>query len=233
LRLEPYWTELTGLFDWLAQEGPSAVFSCLAAHAAVLHFDGIERRRLNEKRFGNYEHVVAGHDAFTEHLSEPLRIAHSRWNEVSESALATRGYRILTWAPNAGVDLFVRRGRTDMLFCQGHPEYDPATLGREYHRDVRRYLAQESESYPALPNDYFLPAEAMLLNRFRERALSGRSESLVAEFPAPRRRPDGKWNPPAAPVFRAWLRQIVESKRHRRLRHREQPAPPLALAKAS
>ncbi|HEX4081164.1 MAG TPA: homoserine O-succinyltransferase [Rhizomicrobium sp.] len=233
LRLEPYWTELTGLFDWLAQEGPSAVFSCLAAHAAVLHFDGIERRRLTEKRFGTFEHVIAGHDAFTEHLPEPLRVAHSRWNEVSESALASRGYRILTWARHAGVDLFVKRGRTDLLFCQGHPEYDPATLGREYHRDVRRYLARESETYPALPTDYFQPGEAVLLTRFRERAASGRCESLMAEYPAPRRRPDAKWKPPAAPVFRAWLRQIVECKRHRRLRHREQPVQPLALAKAS
>ncbi|MGH6879022.1 MAG: homoserine O-succinyltransferase MetA [Rhizomicrobium sp.] len=233
LRLEPFWTELTGVFDWISGDGPSALFSCLAAHAAVLHYDGIERQRLGEKRFGVFDHVVAGHDCFTEQLSQPLKIAHSRWNEVSESALASCGYRILTWAPNAGVDLFVKRRRTDLLFCQGHPEYDPATLGREYHRDVRRFLSRESETWPALPKNYFQPSEALLLTRFRERAMAGRCDSLIAEFPAPRRRPDARWQPPAAPVFRAWLRQIVESKRRRRTRPREQSAPALAFAKAS
>ncbi|HEY6579368.1 MAG TPA: homoserine O-succinyltransferase, partial [Rhizomicrobium sp.] len=207
VRLEPYWTELTGIFDWVSEDGPSAVFSCLGAHAAVLHYDGVERQRLADKRFGVFDHVVAAHDCFTEHLSQPLRIAHSRWNEVNETALASSGYRILTWAPKAGVDLFVKRRRTDLLFCQGHPEYDPASLGREYRRDVRRFLAGESEIYPALPKDYFHPSEAVLLSRFRERALADRRESLIADYPAPRRRPDARWQPPAAPVFRAWLGQ--------------------------
>lgn len=89
LRCEPYWCELTNLFDWIADTGPSTLFSCLAAHAAVLHYDGIERRRLDEKRFGVFEHVVAGHDVFTERLSAPFRNAHSRWHEVDEAELAT------------------------------------------------------------------------------------------------------------------------------------------------
>lgn len=230
LRLEPYWPELARLFDWVADDGPSSIFSCLAAHAAVLHYDGIERQRLPEKRFGYFDHFVAGHDYFTAKLAPPLKIAHSRWNEIGETALATAGYRILTWSPQAGVDLFVRRKRNDLLFCQGHSEYDPGTLGREYHRDVRRYLAGESEAYPALPANYFTSAEVAQLQRFRTRAEGERRESFMTVFPAIRRRPETS-QPSSASVFRAWLGQIVETKRRRRVRPR--PAPISMLARAS
>lgn len=218
LRGESYWSELALLFDWIAREGPPAVFSCLAAHAAVFHYDGIERQKLAEKRFGVFDHVVAGHDLLTEDLPASLSVAHSRWNEVGEAALASSGYRILTWSADAGVDMFLKRGRTDLLFCQGHPEYDPANPVREYHRDVRRFLAGERDDYPALPQNYFSPAETVLLERFRARACAARDVAILAEFPQIRRRPDVRWQPPAAPAFRAWLRQIVEAKRQRRAR---------------
>lgn len=130
LRREPYWSELRNLFDWVTRGGPSTVFSCLAAHAAVLHYEGVERRRLAEKRFGVFEHVVSRNDRLTQNLSAPFRIAHSRWNELSESDLAACGCRILTWSADAGVELFLKRGRTDLLFFQGHPEYDATTLAR-------------------------------------------------------------------------------------------------------
>ena len=56
--LQTIWPALAALFDWIERDGPSAAFSCLGAHAAVLHFDGIERRRLPEKRCGLFEHAV-------------------------------------------------------------------------------------------------------------------------------------------------------------------------------
>jgi homoserine O-succinyltransferase len=230
LRLESYWGELTHLFDWIAADGPAAIFSCLAAHAAVLHYDGIERRRLAAKRFGAFDHFVAGHDYFTANLSSPIKVAHSRWNEIGEAELAACGYRILTWSREAGVDMFLKRKRNDLLFCQGHPEYDQGTLGREYHRDVRRYLAGESDCWPALPENYYSASETVQLAAFRARAESERDEALMAEFPSIRRRPET--SPiPSAPALRAWLGQIVESKRRRPTRPRTAPA--RALAKAS
>ena len=43
LRSEPYWVALAELINWAKQATASAVVSCLAAHAAALLFDGIER----------------------------------------------------------------------------------------------------------------------------------------------------------------------------------------------
>src|SRR5262249_23591016 len=58
LRQEPYWSELAYIFDWIDSNCRPALFSCLAAHAAVLHFDGIGRRRLTKKRFGVFDHTT-------------------------------------------------------------------------------------------------------------------------------------------------------------------------------
>src|SRR5579872_6875692 len=43
LRAEPYWNIFTTLLEWAQDHTVSTVLSCLAAHAAVLHSDGIPR----------------------------------------------------------------------------------------------------------------------------------------------------------------------------------------------
>src|SRR5258707_10689894 len=57
LRDEPYWGELAHLIDWAEIGTISTLFSCLAAHAAVLHLDGIARRPLAIKLSGVYDSV--------------------------------------------------------------------------------------------------------------------------------------------------------------------------------
>jgi len=64
LREEPYWRMFTELIDWADRQTTSSIWSCLAAHAVVLHRDGIERRPLAAKCFGVYE--------FTKETDHPL-----------------------------------------------------------------------------------------------------------------------------------------------------------------
>ena len=45
LRDEAYWPSFTRILAWTEEHARSAVWSCLAAHAAVLALDGIERVR--------------------------------------------------------------------------------------------------------------------------------------------------------------------------------------------
>src|SRR5579862_9380020 len=52
---EPYWPALAKLVDWADAHTISTVWSCLAAHAAVLRLDGIERRPLAGKLSGVFE----------------------------------------------------------------------------------------------------------------------------------------------------------------------------------
>ena len=52
---EPYWPALTRLIDWAAEHTISSAWSCLAAHAAVHHLDGLVRRPLAAKLSGVFE----------------------------------------------------------------------------------------------------------------------------------------------------------------------------------
>ncbi len=57
LKDEPFWGSLTRLLEWAERNTHSTVLSCLAAHAGILHIDGIVRRPLGDKRFGIFECV--------------------------------------------------------------------------------------------------------------------------------------------------------------------------------
>src|SRR5215471_9791670 len=57
LKEEPYWRRLAALVDWAEDHTYSTVWSCLAAHAAVLRLDGIERRPLGDKCSGVFEYA--------------------------------------------------------------------------------------------------------------------------------------------------------------------------------
>jgi homoserine O-succinyltransferase len=209
LRNEPYWSDFAQLSDWIAERGPSTIFSCLAAHAAVLHYDGIERRRLNHKRFGLFTHGATTDHVLTQHLPTAAKVAHSRWNEVSAEALTARGYQVLTQSREAGVDLFTKNGRKPLVFFQGHPEYDSRTLFREYRRDVLRYLTRESDIYPRSPENYFSDAEWKLLAEFAIRAPVSRDSALMQAFPISTPAIAEAKDTAAAPkIYRQWLSLI-------------------------
>lgn len=209
LRNEPYWADLARLFDWIAERGPSTIFSCLAAHAAVLHYDGIERRRLDSKRFGLFTHSATTQHILTQHLPAAAKVPHSRWNEVSAAALSGHGYQVLTESREAGADLFAKQARKPLVFFQGHPEYDARTLFREYRRDVQRYLTGEYAVYPLLPENYFNAAECKQLAKFQERATRSRDIALMQSFPISTPAiTETKDVAPAPKIYRQWLSLI-------------------------
>ena len=71
LRDEPYWEGLTQLMDWAEEGVISTYFSCLAAHAAVLHRDNIVRRRLTRKMSGVFATRRA---TFRMRSTEPIEV---------------------------------------------------------------------------------------------------------------------------------------------------------------
>jgi len=215
---EPYWESLTAVVDWAERNTTSTLWSCLAAHAAVLHLDGVERQRLDEKRFGVFECEKASDDPLLAGMRTPLRISHSRWNELPEAKLKANGYTILTRSEAAGVDIFVRRRRSLFLFFQGHPEYTPYSLMREYRRDVGRYLRGESTRYPNLPRDYFNQRTEEELAAFAIKAVAERDPRLLAEFPedgALRAKLIRRRLVSGGPVISNWLSYVASRKRER------------------
>ena len=216
---EPYWGSLTRVLGWAEHHTHSTVWSCLAAHAALLHLDGIGRRALHDKRFGVFECARVSDHPLTAGVPPCLRMPHSRWNDIPEDALASCGYRVLTRSEDAGVDAFVRQRNSLFVFFQGHPEYEAPTLLLEYRRDIKRFLRRERETYPPMPRGYFDDDTVAALSAIRERALSDRREKLLAEFPTDiaAGRVTNTWGPAAARVYRNWLLYMCAQK-GRRLR---------------
>ena len=187
LRQEPYWRELTALFDWAEARTLSTVLSCLAAHASVLHRDGIVRRRLAAKCSGVFATELVARHEIVEGFGPANSTPHSRWNGLDEDELAAKGYLTLTRSDRAGVDMFVRDGLSLQVFLQGHPEYDADTLAREYRRDLLRFLRGAASAPPQIPHDYFPPPLAELLAAFAEaRGLDGGRSRVELSAPGAR-----------------------------------------------
>jgi homoserine O-succinyltransferase len=207
---EPFWRDLTEIIDWARGNTRSTIWSCLAAHAAVLHLDGIKRRPLPTKCHGVFDCEAVTSDPLTQAAPAPLKVSHSRLNEVAEADLARSGYQVLTRSKQAGVDMFVRQYASRFVFFQGHPEYDALSLQREYLRDIGRYLARERETYPAVPVSYFDGPTEDRLARFEKRARHQRHPALAGELRALNLRADIAAGSAAAALFGNWLAYLAE-----------------------
>jgi len=175
MRFEPYWPYLARLLEWAANHVPTTLLSCLASHASILLFDGIDRVPRPVKCSGVFEGTVEDPlDPLTTGLPDLVRIPHSRLNEVPEAALVDAGYRIVvgTGSSGAGWSLASREHRDGLfVLCQGHPEYGTLSLLREYRRDVRRCLfGRGAVPYPRLPDGYLGQEAVDKLTQFERRA---------------------------------------------------------------
>jgi homoserine O-succinyltransferase len=210
---EPFWQDLTDMVDWAQTNTRSTIWSCLAAHAAVLHLDGIERQRLDTKCSGIYDCAKVTDSWLTQDLPSPLKISHSRLNGLRADDLAARGYQLLTQSSEAGVDIFAKELRSQFVFFQGHPEYDALSLEREYLRDISRFLAGERDSYPAVPAGYFDTETEDRLADFQRRANVERRPALSAELPDRTLRHDIAAGAAATAIFKNWLGYLADGAR--------------------
>jgi homoserine O-succinyltransferase len=207
---EPFWQDLTAIVDWAKVNTRSTIWSCLAAHAAVLHLDGIERQRLDVKCSGVYNCAKATDHWLMKGVASPLKISHSRLNAVRKGDLTARGYQLITQSPKAGVDIFAKRLRSHFVFFQGHPEYDALSLQREYLRDITRFLARQRDSFPSFPAGYFTADTESKLIGYETHATAERTLPLSIELPKLTLRSDLATGVAASAIFRNWLEYLSE-----------------------
>lgn len=179
---EPYWRDMTDVIEWAMGNTTASLWSCLAAHAAVLHLDGIERRRLPQKTSGILSCIVT--DPVGLGLPARLSVCHSRMNELRRCDLLDHGYDIVSETQSGQVDTFTKMLGSRFLLLQGHPEYDPESLMREYRRDAGRYLAGTRNHYPEVPESYFDTATTLRMENYRTLAERSRDLRLFDKFPA-------------------------------------------------
>ncbi len=214
LRDEPYWDNFTQLLEWARSNTYSSIWSCLAAHAAILHMDGVGRRKSKEKNFGVFQCAQAGKRPLMQGLPPRFPVPHSRWNGVAEEDLTGSGYRILSRIAGNGVDSFVKEDRSLLVFFQGHLEYDSDTLLREYRRDVGRYVRGETDVYPLLPHGYLDRKTESALTMMRAKVVARRDGESLAAVAASleKTRVANTWERSAARIYRNWLESISAHK---------------------
>jgi homoserine O-succinyltransferase/O-acetyltransferase len=211
---EPYWPSLVRLIEWSKANTVSTIWSCLAAHAAVLHLDGIVREKLPDKLVGVFPFNTNSKHPLLAGITAPVQVPHSRLNGLIGTDLAECGYELLTHSREAGVDAFVRQYESLFVFLQGHPEYEVDSLYREYRRDLTRYVAGQQQKCPALPANYFDQQASRALAAFAEQARSARSPAILEHFPLIEadRLSRTDWRGPAARFFSNWIGYIADAK---------------------
>ena len=214
---EPYWNTLTEVFDWAGGNTRSTIFSCLAVHAAVRHFDGIDRRPLEDKCFGVFEFDNLSNHFLMSGVAPKFRMPHSRWNEVGESDLSSCGYTILSRSDNRGVDAFAKQNGSLYIFFQGHPEYEAWTLLSEYRRDIERFLRGERKTYPSMPVGSLDEPAVKTFNALQARALVERSVEVLADVEMGQFVKDltDPWRSEAECMYRNWLDYLSARKAQR------------------
>lgn len=145
-----YWDELCDIFEFARTHVYSTMFICWGAQAALYYYYGINKRPLDEKLFGVFEHTVdRQQNPLMRGFDEVFYAPHSRHTYIPrEDIEAEPELRILASSDIAGPHIIsTENGR--QIFVLGHQEYDRDTLAKEYFRDVDKGLDIQ------LPCNYF------------------------------------------------------------------------------
>jgi homoserine O-succinyltransferase len=206
---EPFWEPLGEVAAWAGEHVTSVLCSCLATHALVQRFHGLERRRMLVKRWGVYQHrVVAPEHPLLHGTNTRFDAPHSRWNTLSPDLLRDAGVRVLAETVDGGFHLGTSPDGFRFVYLQGHPEYDTVSLLKEYDRELRLYLDGRTEGSPPHPGHYFPPAAAAMVNAHLEEAVAARAageelprldqDAVLAQL-------DNTWADTGRSMFANWL----------------------------
>lgn len=232
LTREAFYEPMAEVIDWACDNVTSVLCSCLASHAVWRHRYGIERRRLERKLWGVFEHrTVDRSHPLVNGVNTRFDTPHSRYNDVSRAQLEDAGIHVLTESEAAGVLLATSADGLKFVFIQGHPEYDTTSLAKEYKREITRYCHGERDTYPPFPRRYFDAASRQVLEDYRQKLAADRNFGTFPEAAvAPRL--DNTWTDSGKSIFSNWLGlvyQVTGLDRHTPLMPDIDPNNPLRL----
>ena len=237
---EAFWAPLIEVVDWAEKNVASILCSCLATHALLKHFHGIDRQPLPTKRWGVYSHRVAApsHPLLRE-INTRFDAPHSRHNDVSRKQLEAQGLTVLADSDSGGVHMAVSPDQFRIVYFQGHPEYDVNSLFKEYLREVRRYLNGELDAPPPFPEHYFSPEVGALASAWVQRLVDANENGNESEESIEERVNallDNTWGDTAKAIFNNWIGlvyQLTNLDRNRQFMDGVDPNDPLGLRAAN
>lgn len=145
-----YWDELCEIMEWSKSHVTSTFHICWGAQAALYYHYGIEKKQLDKKLFGVFEHTVEHKGSILfRGFDDVFMVPHSRHTTVlREDIEAVPELKILASGEKVGV-YAVATDRGRQIFITGHSEYDADTLNKEYIRDKNAGLPID------VPENYF------------------------------------------------------------------------------
>jgi homoserine O-succinyltransferase len=145
-----YWDEISQIFSWINTHVTSTIYLCWAAQAAMYYYYGLQKKLLDKKMFGLFQHKVFNRTVpLVRGFDDQFLMPHSRYTDVPAKDIANcPELTILAQSKEAGVFLcMAENGRK--IFVTGHPEYGRMQLRREYECDKKKGLDID------LPKNYF------------------------------------------------------------------------------
>lgn len=136
-----YWNEMTAILDWARSHVTSTLYICWAAQAALYHYYGVPKYKLDKKMFGIFkQYPLNPRLPIFRGFDDVFYMPHSRHTEIRRAdVLRVPGLEVIAESPVSGVCMVMaRRGRE--IFVTGHAEYSPHTLDNEYRRDLQKRL---------------------------------------------------------------------------------------------
>lgn len=145
-----YWEELCMIMDWSKKNVTSTLHICWGAQAGLYYHFGLEKRALDKKISGIFEHRVRNRrEPLVRGFDDYFYAPHSRYTEVTkDDVYACKELKVLAESEEAGIYIAIA-DEGKQIFITGHPEYDRVTLKNEYVRDCTRGLN------PEIPAHYF------------------------------------------------------------------------------
>ncbi len=217
---ESFWEPLGDVMAWADQHVTSTLCSCLASHALIQRFHGLERRRMESKRWGVFQHQLSEptHPLVTD-INTRFDAPHSRWNTIAPQSLRAVGLRVLVETIDGGFHVATSPDGFRRIYFQGHPEYDAISLLKEYQRELRRYLDGELVGSPPYPRNYLPDAAAKRITAHVEEALAARAAGApIPRFPEAElvAQLDNTWRDTGRALFSNWLGLVYRLTNHER-----------------
>jgi len=134
-----YWPEMLEIMEWTRTNVHHTMFICWGAQAALHHFHGARRYRMDEKAFGVFRHqIVKPGSPWLRGLSDSPMIPVSRYNDIDRNSLGDN-LDILIDNAELGLCMLERKDGRAVYFLN-HLEYDNRSLADEYERDIKAGL---------------------------------------------------------------------------------------------
>ncbi|SMQ66557.1 homoserine O-succinyltransferase [Devosia lucknowensis] len=134
-----YWPEMLEIMEWTRTNVHHTMFICWGAQAALHHFHGARRYRMEEKAFGVFRHqILKPGSPWLRGMSDSPMIPVSRYNDIDRQSIGG-DLEVLIDNPDLGLCMLERRDGSAVYFLN-HLEYDNRSLADEYERDIKSGL---------------------------------------------------------------------------------------------